>query len=52
MEDILQLFCDTQRYKKKSKLISCILSDNTDDIPSPQDLDESKKNLVIFGFSL
>ena len=36
------------RYKKKSKPINCILSDNTDDIPSPKDLDKSKKNLVIF----
>ena len=43
IEDIIQLFCDAQRYKKKSKPITCILGDNTDDIPSPQDLDESKK---------
>ena len=48
IEDIIQLFCDTQRCKKKSKPITCILSDNTDDIPSPQELDKSKKNLVIF----
>ena len=40
IEDIIQLFCDTQRYKKKSELITCILSDNTDDITSPQDFDK------------
>ena len=35
IEDIIQLFCDTKKCKKKSKPITCILSDNTDDIPSP-----------------
>ena len=35
IEVIIQLFYDTQRYKKKSKPITFILSDNTYDIPSP-----------------
>ena len=52
IEDITQLFCDTQKCKKKSKPISCILCDNTDDIPSPQDLDKLKKNLISFDDSV
>ena len=48
IEDIMHLFCDSQKCKNKSKPITCILSDNTDDITSPHDLDKSKKNLVIF----
>ena len=37
-----------RNVKINQKPETCILRDNTDDIPSPQDLEKSKTNLIIF----
>ena len=49
IEGIIKRFCYTQKCKKKTTpSVCCNLCDNMDDISSPQDLDKSKKNLIIF----
>ena len=48
IEDVIRLFCQTQQKKKSNPAVSCILSDNTNDIPAPQNLEKSNKNLIIF----